>query len=90
MDCPNDPSDGPKLSTSGYSNLELFLNGVADGQIDAKQYTQRQPVAKMNGFNAVVGEGEAYQTIQAAIDAAPNDATPYYIFVFRLIARMST
>lgn len=78
---PNDPSDGPKLSTSGYSNLELFLNGVADGQIDAKQYTQRQPVAKMNGFNAVVGEGEAYQTIQAAIDAAPNDATPYYIFV---------
>ena len=78
---PNDPSDGPKFSTSGYSNLELFLNGVADGQIDAKQYTQRQPVAKMNGFNAVVGEGEAYQTIQAAIDAAPNDATPYYIFV---------
>ncbi|MBQ2210290.1 MAG: hypothetical protein II404_10045 [Prevotella sp.] len=78
---PNDPSDGPKLSASGYSNLELFLNGVADGQIDAKQYTQRQPVAKMNGFNAVVGEGEAYQTIQAAIDAAPNDATPNYIFV---------
>ena len=78
---PNDASDGGKLGTSGYSNLEVFLNGVADGQIDATQYTKHQTVNKMNGFNAIVGEGEAYQTIQAAIDAAPNDNTPYYIFV---------
>ena len=78
---PNDSSDGAKLSSSGYSNLEIFLNGVADGQIDAKQYTTYQPVAKINAFNAVVGEGETYQTLQAAIDAAPDDATHYYIFV---------
>ena len=78
---PNDASDGGKLTVSGYSNLEVFLNGVADGQIDAAQYTKRQAVNKMNGFNAIVGEGETYQTIQAAIDAAPNDNTPYYIFV---------
>ena len=78
---PNDASDGQKLTESGYSNLETFLNGVADGTIDAKQYTKHQTVAKMNGFNAIVGEGEQYTTLQAAIDAAPADATPYYIFV---------
>ena len=78
---PNDATDGMKLTASGYSNLELFLNGVADGQIDAKQYTQHQAVSTFTAFNAVVGEGETYQTLQAAVDAAPADATPYYIFV---------
>ncbi len=78
---PNDASDGMKLTASGYSNLEVFLNGVADGQIDATIYTKHQPVALMNNFNAIVGEGEQYTTLQAAIDAAPADATPYYIFV---------
>ena len=77
---PNDASDGGKLSTSGYSNLEVFLNGVADGQIDAKLYTKHQAVSKMNGFNAIVGEG-GYATVQEAVNAAPNDDTPYYIFV---------
>jgi pectate lyase len=77
---PNDASDGGKLSTSGYSNLEVFLNGVADGQIDAKLYTQHQAVSKMNDFNAIVGEG-GYATVQEAVNAAPNDATPYYIFI---------
>ena len=78
---PNDASDGQKLTTSGYSNLEVFLNGVADGKIDATLYTKHQPVAQMNNFNAIVGEGEQFTTLQAAIDAAPVDATPYYIFV---------
>ena len=77
---PHDVKDGQKLTTSGYSNLEVFLNGVADGQIDAKQYTLHQSVAKMNGFNAIVGEG-GFATVQEAVDAAPNDATPYYIFI---------
>ncbi len=78
---PNDASDGQKLTTSGYSNLEIFLNGVADGLIDAKKYTRHQTVEMKNSFNAVVGEGETYTTIQAAIDAAPGDGTPYYIFI---------
>ena len=55
---PNDAGDGQKLTASGYSNLEVFLNGVADGQIDATLYTKHQPVALMNNFNAIVGEGE--------------------------------
>ena len=78
---PNDASDGQKLTTSGYSNLEIFLNGVADGLIDSKKYTRHQTVEMKNSFNAVVGEGEAYATVQAAIDAAPGDGTPYYIFI---------
>ena len=78
---PNDAKDGVALTTSGYSNLEIFLNGVADGQIDAKAYTRHQPETAAVSFNAVVGEGETYTTIQAAIDAAPADGTPYYIFI---------
>ena len=77
---PNDPADGMTLTESGYSNLELFLNGVADGQIDAKRYTKHQADDKMSGFNAIVGDG-GFATVQAAIDAAPADDTPYYIFI---------
>ena len=78
---PNDASDGMALTESGYSNLELFLNGVADRTIDATKYTKHQADVTFAGFNAIVGEGEAYATVQAAIDAAPADATPYYIFI---------
>ena len=78
---PNDPADGQALTESGYSNLELFLNGVADRQIDAKKYTKHQADGTFTGFNAIVGEGETYTTVQAAVDAAPADDTPYYIFI---------
>ena len=77
---PNNPADGQALTESGYSNLELFLNGVADGQIDAKTYTEHQPTTGTFAVNAIVGEG-GVSTIQAAIDAAPNDGTPYYIYI---------
>ncbi|MBQ7869830.1 MAG: Por secretion system protein [Prevotella sp.] len=35
---PNDASDGAALTPEGYSNLEVFLNGVADGSIDKSEY----------------------------------------------------
>ena len=35
---PNDATDGYLLTESGYSNLEMFLNGVADGTIDLTPY----------------------------------------------------
>ena len=78
---PNNPADGMSLSASGYSNLELYLNGVADREIDAKVYTEHQPAIGSFSINATVGEGEQYTTIQAAIDAAPTDGTPYYIYI---------
>lgn len=77
---PNDGSDGMRLTESGYSNLELFLNGVADGTIDAKQYTKHQQHTGLTAFDAVVGEG-GYATVQDAVNAAPDGDTPYYIFV---------
>ncbi|MBQ8065389.1 MAG: hypothetical protein IJ200_07010 [Prevotella sp.] len=89
----NNASDGQQLTENGYSNLELFINAVADGTIDMTRYTKRQPQsAGFAGFDAIVdanftdispvgGNGIAtYSTIQAAIDAAPGTA-PYYIFI---------
>ncbi len=77
---PENAKDGMLLTASGYSHLEQYLNGVADGRIDVTKYIQHQAVTLQNSFNAVVGEG-GYPTIQEAVNAAPNDATPYYIFV---------
>lgn len=83
---PNDATDGYRLTGSGYSNLELFLNGVADGQIDLAPYKQAKQVERRVVFNATVdaaGSGD-YTTIQAAVNAAEQTATkesPYYILV---------
>lgn len=35
---PNDAADGALIGQSGYSNLEQYLNGVADGTIDKTKY----------------------------------------------------
>ncbi|MCQ2310979.1 MAG: Por secretion system protein [Paludibacteraceae bacterium] len=35
---PNNPSDGAQIGENGYSHLETYLNGVADGVIDKTQY----------------------------------------------------
>lgn len=86
---PADASDGYKLTPSGYSNLELFLNGVADGQIDIAPYKRAKTVERRNVFNAVVSPtatpSETYfPTIAAAVAAAEQKATkdsPYYIFI---------
>lgn len=79
---PNDGSDAMKLTTSGYSNLEVFLNGVADGNINMDDYNVHQPVALQNRFNAIVaqdGSGD-YTTVQDAVNAASGSA-PYYVFI---------
>lgn len=79
---PNDGSDGQRLTASGYSNLEIFLNGVADRTIDMTEYTVHQPVALQNRFNAIVAQDGSgnYTTVQDAVNAAPGNA-PYYIFI---------
>ena len=33
-----DPADGATISSEGYSQLELYLNGVASGAIDKRRY----------------------------------------------------
>lgn len=41
---PSDPSDGAAITADGYTNLEVFLNGVADGLIDKSLYETEAPV----------------------------------------------
>ena len=79
---PADGTDGMLLSASGYSHLEVFLNAVANGEIDAKTYTRHQSVTAMNRFNAIVAQDGSgnYTTIQEAVSAA-SGVEPFYIFV---------
>lgn len=83
---PNDASDGYRLTASGYSNLEEFLNGVADGTIDLTPYKKAPAVEKHNVFNATVDPTDvsAFQTISAAVSDAEQKAakdSPCYIFI---------
>ena len=83
---PNDAADGCLLTASGYSNLEVFLNGVADGTIDLTPYKQKKSVEKRNLFSAIVDPTDvaAFKTIGEAVAAAEQNAsqdTPYYILV---------
>ena len=83
---PNDATDGYRLTESGYSNLELFLNGVADGTIDLTPYKTAPAVEKRQLFNAVVDPTDvaAFKTIGEAVADAEKHATaaaPYYILV---------
>lgn len=91
---PADAADGYRLTESGYSNLEVFLNGVADGLIDLTPYKTAKPVERRVIFNAVVSptatpgvtsQGQTYfPTIADAVAAAGQQATkdaPYYILI---------
>ena len=92
---PNDASDGYQLTESGYSNLEAFLNGVADGTIDIMPYKKRPAVEKHQLFNAIVAPDnnlpsglpagiQTFATISEAVSAAEqsaSEATPYYICI---------
>ena len=53
---PNDASDGAALTESGYTNLEVFLNGVASGKILKSKYEDLDPAGLDNvkGKNADV------------------------------------
>ena len=75
----------PRLQGDSYDAQVVDADG--DGLPDAYETevglnpNDHQPETAAVSFNAVVGEGETYTTIQAAIDAAPADGTPYYIFI---------
>ena len=83
---PNDATDGCLLTGNGYSNLELFLNGVADGTIDLSPYKTAKAVEKRQLFDAIVDPSDvaAFKTIGEAVAEAEKHATktsPYYILV---------
>ena len=84
---PYDASDGYRLTSTGYSNLEVFLAGVADGTIDLTPYKYPQTVEKHIPFSATVDPTDVsadFSTISAAVSDAEQKATkekPYYIFI---------
>jgi len=43
---PNDAADGAALAENGYTHLENFLNGVADGSITRSDYTGLQAIQR--------------------------------------------
>jgi hypothetical protein len=54
---PDDATDGYRLTDSGYSNLELFLNGVADGTIDLTPYKTDKTAVENVTKNAAKSSG---------------------------------
>lgn len=67
---PNDATDGAAIGQDGYSNLEVFLNGVADGTIDKKKYetiaaaietVETKPLAVVANSSYTLGGTKAMQ-----------------------------
>ena len=89
---PANGADAAKLTPSGYSYLEEFVNGVADGAIDMSKYTTRAAKEPSMAFDAIVdntlvnenpsASPALFKTVQGAVDAANGTAAdPYIIFV---------
>lgn len=69
---PNDASDRAGITTGGYTNLEVYLNTIANGS-----------TVPANADIIVAKDGTGhYTSLQAAIDAAPTGrTTPFIIYI---------
>lgn len=89
-----DASDGPAVSASGYTNLEVYLNGIADGIIEKSKYETLDnpdvegsirllPVTE-NGKTYVgyFAEGEYYEAGKEHFIANNAELTPVVKIVF--------
>ncbi|MEA5426195.1 pectinesterase family protein [Arcicella lustrica] len=80
---PNNASDGNTIAPNGYTNLENFLNGI-NKDTGTGEIAGGSVIIDLMGYDAVVakdGTG-SFKTIQAAIDAAPvNASQAYRIFI---------
>jgi hypothetical protein len=63
----NDPADGKAITASGYSNLEIYINSLAD-----MSFTPDNPVVKVTTptYNALFAEGGQ---MQIDVDATDTD-----------------
>lgn len=68
---PNDSADGTTVTASGYTNLENYLNGIADGTINKADYeTSPYPVTPGQAPQTTVSITCATQTLTAAYGQA--------------------
>lgn len=70
---PADATDGAAMTDSGYTNLELFLNGIADGSIDKTDYETETPT----GISSAQADGTGivsrqYYNVGGSATAAPS------------------
>lgn len=79
---PNDPADAAQIAEDGYSYLEHYLNGVADGTIDktryeTEPYTSVQPSQPQAIEQVLRTENDRrYDLLGRPIDA-PQSGQPY-------------
>lgn len=91
---PNNPADAAQLTDSGYSALEVYLNGVADGTIDKSRYEHipyisKQPFLPENMGIPYIGHTSVHATYDLLGHpiAEPQSAIPYireggkYVFI---------
>lgn len=66
---PDDANDGSFITDSGYSRLELFLNGVADGTIDKTKYeTATSAISNPEADSAETVSRQAFSMAGIAAD----------------------
>ncbi len=91
---PNNPADAAQLTDSGYSALEVYLNGVADGTIDKSRYEHIPYISKQPFLPESMGIPYiGHTSVHATYDllghpiAEPQPAIPYiregskYVFI---------
>ncbi len=64
----NDASDGAAIASSGYSNLEEYLNGVADGLINKADYETVSGISAIQSSDASVVSHRYYSVSGERVD----------------------
>lgn len=82
---PADPADAAQTAPSGYTYLETYLNGVADGTIDKSRYEHLPYTSQQPAMPQALPEVDTYPSNTATYDllgrpcATPLPSTPYII-----------
>lgn len=79
---PYDPADAAHITETGYSALEVYLNGVADGTIDKSRYEHLPYISQQPSLPESIPQ-TVHPSSRTAYDllgrpvAAPVPAVPY-------------
>ena len=74
---PNDPTDAAQVTASGYTRLEVYLNGIADGSINKSLYETSETQTNPNGTPATITI--SYRVTDEAVEGkVPENQTIAY------------
>lgn len=75
----HDPSDGATIASNGYTNLENYLNGIADGTIDKTKYETSDFAVEPGLSTRPESVTYSYSCTDAAVEGnLPTGATVAY------------